>query len=49
MCQSQMNQIQYSDIHFYCLTATAPDKKKDMIIQEYHSKPTVEGLRPGVI
>ena len=28
MCQSQMNQIQYSDIHFYCLTATAPDKKR---------------------
>ena len=28
MCQSQMNQIQYSDIPFYCLTATAPDKKK---------------------
>ena len=36
MCQSQMNQIQYSDIHFYCLTATAPDKKNDMIIPEYH-------------
>ena len=35
MCQSQMNQIQYSDIHFYCLTATAPDKKNDMIIPEY--------------
>ena len=31
-CQSQMNQIQYSDIHFYCLMATAPDKRNDTVM-----------------
>ena len=33
-CQSRMNQIQYSDIHFYCLMATAPDKRNDTVTLE---------------